>query len=660
MTPRRLPAPGGERARRRRRRCAPSWTASPRASRPASPGMVRYDPTRFVAESIREVLDDALRGDAAGLPRRLRLPPGLARDADPGDHDPGLADRHLRGARARSASSINTITLFALVLAIGLVVDDAIVVVENVARLLGEGVSRREAVRRSMGEVTSAIVASTLVLGAVFVPVAFLPGTTGLMLRQFGLAVTERRADLAAERADPLAGALRALHAARARAQERASSAASTAASARVVHALRPRRARAAAAAGARARHLRGARRRRPSLLFRSVPTGFLPDEDQGYFITSFQLPDGASLERTDEVARQIESDPARTRRASSASNLFGGFDVLTGTFPPNVGSIFVTLAPWDERGASASRSRRSSPQVRPQLAAHPGRARVRAEPGADPRPLADGRLRVPAPGPRGRRPPASSPPWPSAIIDEGNALAGAPQPLHDLPAERAADLRRPRPRRRRRRSACRSTTSSRRCRPSWAASTSTTSTASAGSSASTRRPRATCARSPRTSSGCGCARSAARWCRSRRCVALERIAGPRDIPHYNVLPLREASRARRRPASARARRSTAWRRSRAEVLPATMSFEWTGTAYQERQPGSEARPDPRALAAGRVPVPRGAVRELEPAARDHAGGAARLPRRARRAVAARARQRSLLPDRPRHADRARRPRTRS
>ncbi len=75
-------------------------------------------------------------------------------------------------------------------LAIGLVVDDAIVVVENVSRLLSEGYPRREAVLRSMGEVTSAIVAATLVLGAVFAPVALLPGTTGQLLRNFGVTVT--------------------------------------------------------------------------------------------------------------------------------------------------------------------------------------------------------------------------------------------------------------------------------------------------------------------------------------------------------------------------------------------------------------------------------------------------------------------------------------
>ena len=120
-------------------------------------------------------------------------------------------------------------------------------------------------------------------------------------------------------------------------------------------------------------------------------------------------------------------------------------------------------------------------------------------------------------------------------IVDAGRALARAPQPLHQLPPQRAAGLGRPRPRQGQDARRPGRATSSRRSRPSWAASTSTTSTASGACSACTRRPRATCARSPRTCSGSGCARSAARWCRSRRWSRSSASSGPRDIPHYNV-----------------------------------------------------------------------------------------------------------------------------
>src|SRR5262249_36537904 len=84
-------------------------------------------------------------------------------------------------------------------------------------------------------------------------------------------------------------------------------------------------------------------------LLFRYMPTAFIPDEDQGYFITSFQLPDGASIERTDAVAHQVEKILLETPGITGL-NLFGGFDVLTGTSPPNFGTVFVSLEPWSER----------------------------------------------------------------------------------------------------------------------------------------------------------------------------------------------------------------------------------------------------------------------------------------------------------------------
>jgi hydrophobe/amphiphile efflux-1 (HAE1) family protein len=110
------------------------------------------------------------------------------------------------------------------------------------------------------------------------------------------------------------------------------------------------------------------------ALLFRAVPTGFLPDEDQGYFITSVQLPDGASLERTQDVVLAIEKILFATPGIVGA-NVFGGFDALTGTSPTNVGSMFVTLAPWSQRGADQSLEAIFA-KVRPQLAAIQG-ARV-------------------------------------------------------------------------------------------------------------------------------------------------------------------------------------------------------------------------------------------------------------------------------------------
>jgi hydrophobe/amphiphile efflux-1 (HAE1) family protein len=331
--------------------------------------MVRYDPTRFVSESVREVLETLfeamilvflvvfvfLQDWRATLIPAVTIPVSLIGT---------FAVLYAIGF------GINTITLFALVLAIGLVVDDAIVVVENVARLLNEGYSQREAVLRSMGEVTSAIVAATLVLGAVFVPVALLPGTTGLLLRNFGLAVTVAVL-ISLLNALTLSPPLCALLMRREREHKNAFFRAFDRGFGKVVQ-----------------RYDRGVRALLPRkllvlgifavlfaaniVLFRSVPTGFIPDEDQGYFITSFQLPDGASIERTDEVAREVERILKDTPGVIGM-NLFGGFDALTGTFPPNFGSVFVTLSPWDERTEKGQGINEIFAHVRPQLAAIPG-----------------------------------------------------------------------------------------------------------------------------------------------------------------------------------------------------------------------------------------------------------------------------------------------
>lgn len=336
--------------------------------------LVRYDPTRFVAESINEVVITLgiamllvfavvwlfLQDWRATLIPAVTIPVSLIGT---------LAVLNAIGL------SINTITLFALVLAIGLVVDDAIVVVENVTRLLARGYSRREATERSMGEVTSAIVAATLVLGAVFVPVAFLPGTTGLLLRQFGFTVT-CAVLISLLNALTLSPALCALLMRPERAPEERNVVFRGFERGfeklirvydRGVRALFPRR---LFVLGAYFLLVMAT-----LVLFLAVPAGFLPDEDQGYFITSFQLPEGASIERTDAVAKEVERILLGTPDINGI-NLFGGFDALTGTFPPNVGSAFVSLAPWDEREATGRSLDAVFADIRPKLAAITG-ARV-------------------------------------------------------------------------------------------------------------------------------------------------------------------------------------------------------------------------------------------------------------------------------------------
>jgi HAE1 family hydrophobic/amphiphilic exporter-1 len=242
--------------------------------------------------------------------------------------------------------SINTLTLFGLTLATGLVVDDAIVVIENIERLMHQRkLSAREAAKESMREVSSAVIAISVVLVAVFVPVAFFPGTTGAIYRQFALTIAASVA-LSTFCALTLTPALSALllkeHAGEKWVFFRKVDAA--------LDFLRDGYGR-----------LLGGILRHPVivlvaflgcvagtvLLFRSVPTGFIPDEDQGYLISTIQGPEGMSLAETEKVMRKVE------KVLSAQPEVRGMFAV--GGFSqqgngPNIAQIFAMLKPWEER----------------------------------------------------------------------------------------------------------------------------------------------------------------------------------------------------------------------------------------------------------------------------------------------------------------------
>src|SRR2546427_8954651 len=245
--------------------------------------------------------------------------------------------------------SINTLTLFGLVLAIGIVVDDAIVVVENTQRHLDEeGLASREATRRATAEVVGPVIATALVLMAVFVPIAFLPGITGQLYRQFALTIAVSVA-LSALNALTLTPALCALllrpgGSARKRWLARVWNAAFlrlTSGYDRTVQHIVRRSALAVVVLLA----LSGA----GYFLLRTVPTGFAPTEDQGYLLVNVQLPDAASLERTDAVVRQIEKILLETSGVETVVAI-GGRSFITGVNGPNVGSLFPRLTPWSKR----------------------------------------------------------------------------------------------------------------------------------------------------------------------------------------------------------------------------------------------------------------------------------------------------------------------
>ncbi len=259
--------------------------------------------------------------------------------------------------------SLNNLSLFGLVLAIGIVVDDAIVVVENVERNIAAGLSPREAAQRSMDEVGSALIAIALVLCAVFVPAAFITGISGQFYRQFALTIagaTVISLIVSLTLSPALCALLLKPHAHRAQTRWwmapmhgffRAFNLGFDAMG-RGYGWLTARIVRIAVMmlvvyAGVIAYGLNE---------FRKTPAGFIPQLDAGYLIVVTQLPSGASLERTDAVNRQVVEKALQVPGVVHAVN-FAGFSGATFTNAPNSGAIFLALAPFEERARDPKKS---------------------------------------------------------------------------------------------------------------------------------------------------------------------------------------------------------------------------------------------------------------------------------------------------------------
>ncbi len=246
--------------------------------------------------------------------------------------------------------SINTLTLFGITLATGLVVDDAIVVIENIERHIHQfHRSAREASSEAMGEVTSAVIATALVLAAVFVPVAFFPGTTGRLYQQFALTIAFSML-ISAFNALTLTPALSALLLGRVEKPKGVFF--------RYVNRVID------GGTGALVSTLRLLVRARivVTLVFVSllavsywvytrVPSGFVPEEDQGFLICIIQAPQGASLDYTMGIARQVETVLHATPEVANTFAV-GGFSL--GGSSPNQGVVFVSLKPFEERKGEA------------------------------------------------------------------------------------------------------------------------------------------------------------------------------------------------------------------------------------------------------------------------------------------------------------------
>jgi hydrophobe/amphiphile efflux-1 (HAE1) family protein len=258
--------------------------------------------------------------------------------------------------------SLNNLSLFGLVLAIGIVVDDAIVVVENVERNIAGGLSPRDAARRSMDEVGSALIAIALVLAAVFVPTVFITGISGAFYRQFALTIagaTIISLIVSLTLSPAMCALLLVPHGARARRWwDRPINlffGTFNWGFDRLVHAY----------------GWFSARVVRVALLmllayaavlfyglneFRKTPIGFIPQLDAGYLIVITQLPGGAALDRTDAVNRRAVEQALQVPGVAHAVNIVG-FSGATFTNAPNAGAIFMVLEPFEERSRDPAKS---------------------------------------------------------------------------------------------------------------------------------------------------------------------------------------------------------------------------------------------------------------------------------------------------------------
>jgi HAE1 family hydrophobic/amphiphilic exporter-1 len=246
--------------------------------------------------------------------------------------------------------SINTISLLALVLAIGIVVDDAIVVVEAVEHHIEEGLSPRDATRKAMSEVSGPVVAIALILAAVFIPTAFVPGITGRMYQQFAVTIAVS-VILSAFNALTLSPALSALLLRR-RTETRGPLGAFFRWFNRVFGRATDGYVRWCGILirkSARAMLLLAGLTVLAGLVGSRLPGGFLPEEDQGYLYLAVQLPNAASLQRTNAVCRQIEEILAKTPGVHSYNTVVG-FSLLSTVYATYNAFFFVTLDEWGER----------------------------------------------------------------------------------------------------------------------------------------------------------------------------------------------------------------------------------------------------------------------------------------------------------------------
>jgi len=349
-------------------------------SRNFPPGLeyqVVYNPTEFVSDSIDEVFTTLWQAGVLVVLTVFVFLQNWRSTLIPVVAIP-ISLIGTFGAMLAIGFSLNNLSLFGLVLAIGIVVDDAIVVVESVERLIAEGLSPRDATRKAMDEVGSALIATTLVLIAVFVPTAFVPGISGQFYRQFAITIAVSTAIstfvsltltpalcallLRPHSSDEKHGRLRRVLDWPFNAFNRAFDATSVAYASLVRRVLR---------FSAVMLLIYGGLIGLTYLGFTRVPVGFIPIQDQGYVVISIQLPPGATLDRTDEVTRRA-ADVALNIPGISNTVSFVGFSGATRATSSSAAAIFPVLSDAKQRARDGHGLDAIVNQLRQQLSSIP------------------------------------------------------------------------------------------------------------------------------------------------------------------------------------------------------------------------------------------------------------------------------------------------
>jgi len=316
---------------------------------------IHYDTTRFVNQAIHAVYETLFEAGILVLLVIMVFLQNWRATLVPATTVP-VTIIGAFAAMAMLGFTINLMTLFALILAIGIVVDDAIVIVENASYYVEKGLSPKEAAIKAMSELTGPVLGITLVLTAVFLPAAFLPGINGQLFRQFALVIASTA----------IISALNAL----------------TLKPAQCAVYLRPLAKKepnlfyryfnkgygCVENAYMRLVRLMVAKPRTMVMVFSAViavtawgfaihPTGFLPDEDQGFCIAMARLPEGSSQPRVEEVSRQVDAILKKTPGIDAWVTI-GGFSVLDSANLSNAFTMFVIYEDWEKRGKNLSQAR--------------------------------------------------------------------------------------------------------------------------------------------------------------------------------------------------------------------------------------------------------------------------------------------------------------